>query len=460
MTLPADLLHAIAHPGGGRVVLVIGAGASLEAPTGIPLSRECSVEAHRRLVADGILADGDCQDSEDLSRVADAVVSATGSQRELVERLPFDQFRRAEPNEGSLMAAALLRERAVGCVMTLNFDLGMSAALTQVGAREDVGVVSGPSEHHRLANVNLIYLHRNVEADPEAWILRTTALEEEWRGQWEDVIANRVISGPVTIFAGLGTPAGVLVETTAWIRRTIPEGAHAFQVDPGDREQSAFFARLDLPDEAYLRMGWCDFMSQLAARLVEDHRSALYDACRRLISTEGWNDQDPAELCERVAGLGLLGLGRLRARWSLDSAPYAPRHLVTVDWLADLLLAVGLIERSTGAQAVFEEDGVVELRRDSQSLGSVILASGRGVRRWLALEAEIGQHSFRRRRRDPQPRFALVGGAQGERPGQVAPPSNVVGDEPESIVSGDGVFALVSVEELRTSPELAQRLVA
>lgn len=460
MALPADLLHAIAHAGGGRVVLVIGAGTSFEAPTSLPLAQESSVEVHRRLVAEGVLANGDCESPEDLSCVADAVVAATGSQRGLVERLPLGRFRHAEPNEGSLIAAALLRERAIGCVMTLNFDLGMSAALTSLGAGDDVGVVSGPDEHHRLAGVNLIYLHRNVDANPETWILRTAALEEEWRGRWEEIIANRVIAGPVTVFAGLGTLAGVLVETTVRIRGAIPAGARAFQVDPGERTESPFFARLDLPAEAYLRMSWRDFMSQLADRLVEEHRNELYAACQRLIAAESWDDPDPRELSERLAALGLLSLGRVRARWSLDSSPYVPRHLVTVDWLADLLLAVGLIEMNTGAHAAIDDDGVIELRRGDRTLGSVIMASGRGVQRWLALEAEIGRHAFRRRRRDPSPRFAVVGGVQGERPAQVAPPSNVVrGDEQESIVSGPGLFELVSVDELRGSPDLAPGLV-
>src|SRR4051812_35279892 len=99
MTLPSDLLHAIAHEGGGKVVLVLGAGASFEAPTGLPLSRECSVEAHRRLVADGVIEADACTDPKDLSSLADAVFAATSSQAALVERLPIAAFRSAEPND-------------------------------------------------------------------------------------------------------------------------------------------------------------------------------------------------------------------------------------------------------------------------------------------------------------------------------------------------------------------------
>ncbi len=67
MPLPAVLLGAIAHEEGGRVVLVIGAGCSIEAPTDLPLARTCAEEAHRRLVADGVIGADDCPHPEDLS---------------------------------------------------------------------------------------------------------------------------------------------------------------------------------------------------------------------------------------------------------------------------------------------------------------------------------------------------------------------------------------------------------
>ena len=462
VTLPADLLHAIAHGGGGRVVLVVGAGASCEPPTGLPLSSEAALEAHRHLVADGVLIEGECASPEDLSCLADAVVHATGGQRALVERLPVPRFRSAEPNEGYLIAAALLREQAVGCVMTLNFDLGMSAALTRLGAHEDVGVVSGPEEHHRLGAVNLIYLHRNVYADPDAWILRTSALADAWRDRWEEVIAHRVIGGPVTVFAGLGTPAAVLVETAVRILTAIPDGARVFQVDPGNRADSAFFARLRLPDDAYMQMGWCDFAKELGARVLEEHRNELEQACRALISTEGWADDDPADLCTRLGALGLVGLGQLRARWTLDPAPYTPRRAITVDWLADLLLGVGVIERATGARATFDADGIVELRRDDRVLAPIAVASGRGTKRWLTLETDLNQHTHRRRNREPEPRFVLVSGVvQGSRPSDVAPPGDVaIGDEEANIINGGRGLRLVSVDDIRARPEIAQEMAA
>jgi len=110
--VPADLLHAIAECQ-GRVVLVVGAGCSLEPPTGLKLASEYAVEVLNELVLDGVLADGGCHDSQDLSLVASTVWARHGSQAAVVERLPRAKFRTARLNDGYLIAAALLRERAV-----------------------------------------------------------------------------------------------------------------------------------------------------------------------------------------------------------------------------------------------------------------------------------------------------------------------------------------------------------
>jgi hypothetical protein len=50
VSLPAELLHAISQPAGGRVVLVTGAGCSVEAPTNLSLAFDCATKAHVKLV--------------------------------------------------------------------------------------------------------------------------------------------------------------------------------------------------------------------------------------------------------------------------------------------------------------------------------------------------------------------------------------------------------------------------
>jgi len=252
--LPPELLGAVASPGGGKIALVIGAGCSVEAPTGVPVSSVCSAEIHRRLVADGVLQEGDCADPTDLSLVADAVFAKTHSQRAVVERLleQYD-FKLATPNNGYLIAAALLCEGAISSVVTLNFDLALSNALSQLGGRT-VGVVESPAELQRQKTINVYYLHRNVNAaDPEQWVLRTDALREEWRGNWEQIIATSVLKSPIVVFAGLGSPIGVLIESVKLLRNALPHATTLYMADPGERASSKLFAEFGLETSAYIR---------------------------------------------------------------------------------------------------------------------------------------------------------------------------------------------------------------
>ena len=456
LTLPSELLQSIANPAGGRVVLVIGAGCSKEAPTNLPLASECAEEAHRQLLADAILNHPSPTPS-DLTAIADLVVEVTGSKRDLVIRLPVQQFRQAEPNEGHLLAAALLRERALACVLTLNFDLAMSTALTRVGSRGDVAIISGPEDHSSLGLVSLIYLHRNANADPEDWILTSADLEKA-RGAWEKVIAVRVISSPVTVFAGLGTPSGVLIETVTMIRTPLLEANHVYQVDTVEREDSAFFGRLDLPDEAYLRMGWIEFMRELAERVVGELRSELETACNDLIATQGLDSETVSDLCRKLTGLGLLNLGKVRARWILDEIDYVERTSDRSIWLADLLLGISMIERVTDCEAFFFEDGIVEFRSNSRIVGSLVIAHGRGIDRWAVIHQKIRRAERHWRYHNPKPSVALVSGVLGEQI-DMSPPEDIVAEQdPGSIITAGISFEIFSVDQLRQDPDLVGRM--
>lgn len=218
MPLPQELLAAVVAEGGGRVALVLGAGCSVEEPTGLPLAADCAEDAHRRLVADAVLADGECPDTRDLSGVADVVHSKTGSQVGLVQRLPVLSFRNASPNEGHMIACALLLEHAIGAVLTLNFDHALSHALAALGAGGEIAVISAPAHLDQLGTANVIHLHGDADSPPDSWILRTIQLDVAWVDGWQELVATRIITLPVVVFAGLGSPAAVLVESVSRIR--------------------------------------------------------------------------------------------------------------------------------------------------------------------------------------------------------------------------------------------------
>jgi hypothetical protein len=142
---------------------------------------------------------------------------------------------------------------------------------------------------------------------------------------------------------------------------------------------------------------------------------------------------------------------------------YDPRdpNTTTTVLIADLLLVVGLIERVTSSQAVFGDDGVVEFWQGDRLLGSVVLASGRGIRRWCALETEIGQSERYWGHRTPRPRRAIVAGVQGDRPTEIAPPEDIVCEEDrDSIVTGYTSLDVFSVNELRNTPAIAKDILA
>lgn len=458
-SLPAELLLAVSERS-GRIALVVGAGCSLEYPTNLRLSSYYANEAHRKLVLDDLLAVGDCSDPDDLSSVASALTTRHASQSALVQRLPRNEFRMAQPNSGYLIAAALLRERVVSAVLTLNFDLAMTAALGALSATE-VDVVPGPQAMGQLGTATVVYLHRNVdEADPERWILTTEALDHEWQGHWEEVVAHRVMSSPVVVFAGLGSPAAVLTETVTRIRKAVDQSLHhVFVVDPA--ATTAFEEALDLPTTAHLTSGWSDFMQSVAERVLAELSVVLVAEGQVLCSLNSWDGEADllAPLSDRLHRLGLVELGKVRATWLLDHQQYCPDD-ARRSLIADLLLGVGLIERAAKVSAHFRDDGVIELNREGVVVTRLLPASGGGTLRWSALEAlvleTVGRFGARIR-----PQHVLVSGAVGPRSAVPAAPEDlVVGDLGEDIVTGFQRPQMLSVDDVRAEPDVARGLVA
>jgi hypothetical protein len=455
MPLPPALLQAIAAPHGGQVVLILGAGCSFDAPTSLPLSRQVSLAAHERLLNDNILQPGDCPHPEDLSALADSVFQKTGGQDELVTRMPKSDFLLAQPNEGYLLAAALLREQALLAVITLNFDLAASHALVNIGGGE-VTVLNGPQAG--LAGItNLIYLHRNAHSPNNEWILRTAALAQEWQGRWEELITQRAMTASVCVFVGLGSPAGVLVASVQRLRQS---NAHstAFVVGLGPANESPFLAHLALPETSYIQSNWKQFMEALSTRVVRDHQAQLALACDQVRRTNQWDAEDVTNLCERIAQLGLLGMGQLRAMWLLEKDAYLPfRGLDTGLW-ADLTLTVALIERLLGLRAAFV-DGMLEFMDGNRRIALVAPVSGRGRKRWLAVETDVREKTATWAKRGKKPTAVIVTGFIASATERATPANLVTEYEKGDIVDADSDINMLSAYDLRENPELIRHMV-
>jgi hypothetical protein len=459
--LPPHLLQAVADRS-GRIALIVGAGCSLEPPTNLALSSDYALHVHDALIADNVLTDGECSDPTDLSLLASIVYEKVGSQEAVVTRLPRGELRDAQANDGYLIAAALLLEGAVAAVLTLNFDLAMSDALGIVSAAESVSVIAEPESVSDLGARVVVYLHRNAnEANEEKWVLRAEVIDDAWKGEWEEVIAQRVLSSPVVVFAGLGSPAAVLTESVKWIRGSLKNDAHkAYVVDPSDN--SPFKDALALPEEAHIQMTWCTFMRCLADRLTIEQGGALAEACRVLCSENGWSDEVDGidDLCRLFFGQGLLGSGQQRATWLLHDRKYLSDGEHVCGLVAYLLLGLGLAQRRCDVTLNIRHDGVVEMRRDGTIAGSCLPVSAEGTKHWTAMEPKI-REALSNFSIYEQPTAVLLGSLQGTLPEEVTPPPDIVFDDSaEDIVAPSSGPAYISVDSLRTDIRVADRIVA
>ena len=390
--LPQELLHAVSAPTGGRLALVLGAGCSMEAPTDLPSSATCAETIHRRLVADAVLSESDCADPTDLSAVTDAVFHKSHSQVAVVKRfLEGWDLRSPSPNNGYRLAAALLAEGAIASVATLNFDLAISHALSEVGVGTIVGVVNEPNDLAPTRRSTVYYLHRNANStNLESWVLRTSALADEWRDHWEQIIATKVLAAPTVVFVGLGSPPAVLLDTARRIRAALPD-TEFFQVDLVPRAESRVFRELNLADDHYVQRKWCGFMEDLSQRLVIEHTADLLAASHLQVKSEGLLPENVGSLLAEIGRLTLLELGRLRALWLLYKGSYRCRDEATTAHIADLVLVIANLERQSGAKARITPEAWVEFRRGNRVVSAYRLASGSGYRGPASIEALIAE---------------------------------------------------------------------
>lgn len=438
------------------MALIVGAGCSLENPTRLPLSSECAEDAYHKLIANNVLAEGDCIEPKDLSLLADAVYAKrNGEQKELVHCLPVIRFRNAEANEGYLIAAALLVERAVGNALTLNYDHAFQNALANVGAKDEVAVVYGPEDHRHVGDCNLVYLHRDAGADPETWILRTEQLDQAWRDGWEEIITSRIAGTPHLIFAGLGYPAAVLVETVRRVRHALKDQVSVYYVDPSEFENSQIAGALGLKKEQHIKMKWGEFMSHLANRVALEQVNRLRRACEDLVRANNIAPEDCDQVLGRMRNLGLLKLGKLRAAWQIELSQYASDRQNETASYADIVLAIALLERMGTAKSEIGPEGHVALVREGKCLCTIVPISGKGTRTVASIEPIVRQ---KLKELDnllvQKPVLFLLAGVEGAYEEITLPESIVSGANPENIAVRTEPLPWYRVPDVRKDPSI------
>jgi hypothetical protein len=459
--IPPDLLHAVSADGGGQLSLVIGAGCSVPEPTNIPFATALSLDAHRRLVQDGVLANGECNEPDNLAALATLTFNKKGSQNELVRRFPLDRLRLARPNEGYKLLAALMAEGAVAHVLSLNFDLAIENAASELGVTLFVTSAPGAQVPVRAA---LVHLHGSVNSPSDELVLRQSVINNAWKASWQQVVAQQILAAPNILFAGLGSPAPVLSETVEMVHGALGNQKAFYQVDISEHGANYFAQQLNVTVDHYVQTGWCEIMRRLATRVVEEQVQSLLTAGSAVLHDNGVELDQVArfkEVAGRLRKVSLLTLGRFRAHARLSRASaYLPRSLPDEEWMAMPLLALANICEHTGRGAEAAANGLWLLRLNGKTEATLLIATGRGTRKLVALESaiwdlcrEIAESSA------AAPDIVLLGGVVASITAAEAAPVDIVEDEePEDIISGPGKPLLLMAESADVLPLIEEWL--
>ena len=459
LPIPHWLLDAAANCN-DQLVMIIGAGCSKERPTSLPLASECAEEVYRKLTEDNVLAMDENLDSSDLSLVAQLAHEATGSNEALVKRLRPQKFVNARPNRGHRLAIALMLEGAVRDIVTLNFDLALSSAVSDIAGSTDlVSSILGPEQHDRLATRNIIYLHRSANAPYDDWILTADQLDE-WKDSWEEIVVNRVAPTPNVVFVGLGAPANVLTHSIKQIGEVLEGNKNKIcYVNPTNLDNSPFATELNVGNENHVKAGWCEFLEHLSDRVKRERLNSLINDVESVL--EDFEHPKNAERIATALGEGdLLLLGQLCARALQDStARYRPVVDTDKGLVATLLAALETVAAEIEAPIMFSSDGVVRIQLEENGANiTILLGSGCGRRRFSAVAEEMlnecgSQHTGMT--------ILLIGSCiDGKDPNSKLPGSLVGEDSPESLVGSALQTRLIDCTDLLQNPSLIDEAIS
>jgi hypothetical protein len=441
--------------------LVLGAGCSIDPPTGLNTGSEYAVDAHRKLVDANVIGPADCADPSDLALLADVVFERTvpKSQRLLVEQLPRAGFRDAEPNEGHLVAVALLVEQIVGLLLTVNIDMALDHAASFVGSKHSLSIVHGPAEHGQLGRFSIVYLHGCATSDADSWILRASQMEDAWRDGWQELQTLQAAMMPTVVFAGLGSPAPVLTQTIERVRAALPGSTEVFQVDAAEFARNRFAAILGIDEPHYVFDAWLNFMHDVSRLFARQHLSELRSTCATFERANGLSPTPHADVIG-VLPEDMLVLGKLRALWFLEKSQYKALIHLDAALIADLITTVALAKEVVRADNIIPIEDCFELRRGT-TLCRIVPVSGGGSKRWAAIENRVDERAEEWRRRDPGTLVVVLLTGVADADTVLSAPSIVVpGPRPHSIMGGPAHFIRLTASRLRSNPDDLAKAVA
>lgn len=416
--LSNELKAALERVNEHGIVLVIGAGSSVDDPTGLKLGSHYSESAHSALTRRGVIATQ--PKPWDLSELADAVLAATGSQDQLVAELPIPRMKLATPNLGHVLAAALQADGFVRSILTLNYDTAMASAIAQLGG-SDVHVIERKEDLPSRSPKTLIYLHGSANGLPQDLVLTTSDLETTWQASWKELIANQTLLAPFVAFVGLGSSASLISSTLRKIKDGVGGATSFVLVGPGDQSVTTFAESIDADADHCIDCGWQDFMKACAGYALEtlvQLAAAKFDEVERQRSV---TSVDTTHVLEEIRQLGFLEYGAARAKWfgvhgKRKYMPHPTSDAPELVHLADIIHLIAEIESWVPA-SVRITDGDIEVDGSTVS----IFSSMRPADFETAVTELLAQISA-----SPSRRPSAVVIARTNPPEKIAAPENIV----------------------------------
>ena len=227
------------------------------------------------------------------------------------------------------------------------------------------------------------------------------------------------------------------------------------------RRIRGFFAELDLSIAQYLQVGWGALMTSLSERLSVEQLAHLSEAITTKIREDGMPLETVQPTLNRLKNIGIVDFGKLRACWLLHDKPYRPIGHDDFGLIADLVLAIGYVERISGSTAIIRREGIVDFSREGRIVASYQLASGRGHRGRAAIEADLSLR-LGRASHDGPPHGVLIAGTSDswDTPSPSSPNDIVAGDSVQSdLISGATTVPMIHVDQLRHNPQLVTEVV-
>jgi hypothetical protein len=340
-----------------------------------------------------------------------------------------------------------MAEGAISHVLSLNFDLAVQHAASHLGT--DIAIVRQAGQAVPVRSA-LVHLHGNADSLSDALVLRAEVIDDAWRGQWEQVVAQQVLGAPVVLFVGLGSAAPVLTATIDMIQSALGGNKTLYQADLGPFTGNGFAQQLNIPLERYMQYGWSVVLSKLAERVAAAQLDSLETNGIALLAENDVSEEDRERFKALVSCLRLmplLALGKLRAFASLDKrALYQPHSARDDEIIAEPMLRLAQLAEHYGLEATPTAGGTWTLTREGRHIGQLLLASGGGTRRMAALEPRaklvcgyIEEHSA-------GPDFVLIGGMVSGTP--LREHVDIIADsDPADIIDGPSRPVLISADD-------------